>query len=174
MPLVQLARESVDARIELHQRLALPLACLLLALLGIPLGLSSRKAGKSAAVVTTVLLAFLYYMGLISLIGLAKQGTVPVELAVWTPNAVLALLAMVLLARLERPGDRDVLGAVRGALLRARFRPVRALSPEADRRPAGFTGRRPPAAAAAAVARYLHPVFLLPALFPAFPGRASS
>jgi LPS export ABC transporter permease LptG/LPS export ABC transporter permease LptF len=119
LPLVEFARESVDARIELHQRLALPLACLLLALLGIPLGLSSRKGGKSAAIVTTVLLAFLYYMGLISLIGLAKQGTLPVEVAVWTPNTVLAILAAVLLLRLERPGDRDVVGAVRAKLLNA-------------------------------------------------------
>ena len=33
----------VEARIELHQRLALPIACLVLALVGIPLGVSSRK-----------------------------------------------------------------------------------------------------------------------------------
>ena len=46
VPLSRLARQSTDARIELHQRLALPLACLLLALVGIPLGVTSRKAGK--------------------------------------------------------------------------------------------------------------------------------
>ncbi len=56
--------DYVDAAIELHQRFALPLACLLLALVGIPLGISSRKGGKSAAFVFTVLLAFLYYLGL--------------------------------------------------------------------------------------------------------------
>jgi len=116
-PLIPLARDSVDARIELHQRLALPPACLLLALVGIPLGLSSRKAGKSAAVVSTVFLAFLYWMGLITLIGQAKLGTLPVAVAVWAPNALFALLGVVLLARLERPGERHLVGALRDRLL---------------------------------------------------------
>src|SRR5581483_3946591 len=43
--------EHVESAIELHQRFALPLACVLLALVGIPLGISSRKGGKSAAFV---------------------------------------------------------------------------------------------------------------------------
>ncbi len=112
-PLWRAARHSIDARLELHQRLALPPACVLLALVGIPLGLSSRKAGKSTALVLTVALAFLYYMGLISLIGLARQGTLPVPFAVWTPNAVLALAGLLLLARLEQPGERDRAGALK-------------------------------------------------------------
>ncbi len=116
-PLFRLAKDSVDARIELNQRLALPPACLLLALVGIPLGVSSRKAGKSAAIVMTVFLAFLYYMGLISLIGLAKQGTLPVELAVWTPNALFAAVGVFLLARLEKPGDRDLVEGLKNSLL---------------------------------------------------------
>src|SRR5579871_3790557 len=56
----------LEERIELHQRLALPLACILLALAGVPLGITTRRAGKSSAVVLTVALAFLYYMSMIS------------------------------------------------------------------------------------------------------------
>jgi LPS export ABC transporter permease LptG/LPS export ABC transporter permease LptF len=131
-PLFRLAKDSLDARIELHQRLALPPACLLLAMIGIPLGVSARKAGKSAALVLTVSVAFLYYMGLISLIGLARQGTLPVVAAVWTPNVVLAVAGLFLLARLERPGDRDLVAAVRGLAgslysgIRGRWRSARA------------------------------------------------
>lgn len=113
VPLMRVARNSVDARIELHQRLALPPACLLLALVGVALGVSSRKAGKSAAIVMTVFLAFLYYMALITLIGLARQGKLPVGPAVWLPNMAFALTALVLLIRLESPGDRDVIAAVK-------------------------------------------------------------
>lgn len=126
--LLRLAQNSVEARVELHQRFALPLACLLLALIGIPLGISSKKSGRSAALVTTVFVAFLYRTGMIGLIGLAKRETLPVGVAVWTPNIVMAIVGLVLLVRLERPGDRDVTGAV-GRWLSARYRQLRALSP---------------------------------------------
>jgi len=133
IPLMRVAHTSVDARIELHQRLALPPACVLLALLGVALGVSSRKAGKSAAVVTTVCLAFLYYMALISLIGLARQGKLPAGFAVWLPNMVFAVTALILLLRLETPGDRDLIGAVKGVwsrfynVLRGGFHPAAVL-----------------------------------------------
>jgi len=114
--LIPAAHESVEARIELHQRFALPVACVMLAIIGIPIGVSTRKAGRSTAFVLAVFLAFLYYMGLISLIGLAKQGKLPVEAAVWTPNALFAVAGMVMFRRLERAGDRVWLGAVSGAV----------------------------------------------------------
>jgi LPS export ABC transporter permease LptG/LPS export ABC transporter permease LptF len=100
--------DYVDAAIELHQRFALPLACVLLALVGIPLGISSRKGGKSTAFVMTVLLAFLYYLGYIALIGMAKKGSLPVPVAVWTPDAIFAIVGIFLLSRLEKPGDQDL------------------------------------------------------------------
>lgn len=112
-PLAKEARGSVDARIELHQRLALPLACVLLALVGIPLGVSSRKSGKSAAFVLTMVLALLYFTGMISLIGLARQGTISVPVAAWTPNVLFAIAGIIFVVRLERPGDRDLIGVVR-------------------------------------------------------------
>jgi LPS export ABC transporter permease LptG/LPS export ABC transporter permease LptF len=117
-----------EASIELHQRLALPFACVLLALVAIPLGLSSRKGGKSTAFVITILLAFTYYLGLITLIGLARKGNFPVATAVWTPNAVFAVVGILLTSRLEKPGDRDFVGWIR-----ARFTAI--VKNIADRRP---------------------------------------
>jgi LPS export ABC transporter permease LptG/LPS export ABC transporter permease LptF len=107
------AQEIKEAAIEFHERLALPFACVLLGLIGIPLGVSSRKGGKSTAFVVTVLVAFIYYLGLITLIGLAKKGTFPVPVAVWTPNVVFAIAGIVLISRLERPGDKDIVGWLR-------------------------------------------------------------
>lgn len=130
----------LEGMIELHQRLALPLACLLLPLVGIPLGVSSRKGGKSGAFVVTVGLAFLYYMGLISLIGLSRQGTVPAAAAVWTPNAIFALIGIVLMLRLEAPGDRDWIGAVRGRAQRT-FDRLRGRIAMAPKGPSGSTSR---------------------------------
>lgn len=98
---------NVEAQIEWHQRLALPFACLLLCLIGMPLGVSTRRGGKSAAVVLTVALAFLYYVGLVTAIGLARGQTMPAWLAMWLPNIVFGVAGIVLILRLERPGDAD-------------------------------------------------------------------
>jgi LPS export ABC transporter permease LptG len=115
VPLWREARSSVEADIELHQRLTLPLACLLLALVGVPLGVSTGKGGKSGAFVVTVVLAFLYYMSQLTLIGLARQGTLPPVVALWIPNAVLLIAGLWLVTRLERAGDRDLGRAIRSA-----------------------------------------------------------
>jgi len=117
-PLWEESGGSLEARIELHQRLALPFACVLLALIGVPLGVSTRKSGRSAAFVLTVFVAFLYYMALISLIGMARQAKVPVELAVWTPNAVLAFTGILLVLRLERTGEVDLFAPARRIISR--------------------------------------------------------
>jgi LPS export ABC transporter permease LptF/LPS export ABC transporter permease LptG len=109
-PLYRASKGSVEARIELHRRLALPPACLVLALIGIPLGATARKAGKSSAFVLTVIIAFLYWMSLISLTGLARQGTLPVGVAIWLPNFVLGAIGIWAFTRLERSGDFDLVG----------------------------------------------------------------
>jgi len=142
---LKLSREDyVDAAIEFHQRFALPLACVLLALVGIPLGVSSRKGGKSSAFVMTVCLAFLYYLSFITLIGLAKKGSLPVPVAVWTPNVVFLIAGIVLLSRLEKPGDQDLAGWVKTLGLRIvkRAKAVR-FEPGRQRRSAHVFGLRP-------------------------------
>jgi LPS export ABC transporter permease LptG/LPS export ABC transporter permease LptF len=104
----------LDARIELHRRLALPLGCLALALVGIPLGVSSRKGGKSGGYVTAIVLAFFcYYLTFLTLINFAKQGKLPVEFAAWAPNFAFTIWGIIFMARLDKPGDRDLLGSIR-------------------------------------------------------------
>jgi lipopolysaccharide export system permease protein len=104
----------IQARIELHRRLALPPACFLLALIGIPLGITSRKGGKSGAFVITVALTFVYWIGLIAGQRLGQAQKLPVGIAMWIPNTVFAVVGLFLLTRMERPGDRDLIGAISG------------------------------------------------------------
>jgi LPS export ABC transporter permease LptG/LPS export ABC transporter permease LptF len=106
----------IESALEFHQRLALPFACPLLALIGMPLGISSRKGSKSSALVIAVVVALLYWTALVSLVGLARQQTLPVPLAVWTPNAALAVFVLLGLLRLERPGDGDVIASLSALL----------------------------------------------------------
>ena len=97
--------DPISARwylIAFHKRFALPTACLLLALVGIPLGLSSKKSGKSGGFVLTILLVFVYYV--ISLIGvsLARQGKVSPWFGAWLADFVFLALAIFLFARAEK------------------------------------------------------------------------
>ena len=88
--------------IELHRRLALPAACLVLALVGIPLGLSSKKGGKSTGFILTILLVFLYYFASLTGVALARQGRVPPAVGVWMANAIFFLAGAWLLWRVDR------------------------------------------------------------------------
>jgi LPS export ABC transporter permease LptG len=97
--------DVVSARvylIEFHNRFALPTACLVLAMVGIPLGLSSKKSGKSGGFVLTIALVFVYYF--ISLVGvsLAKQGRVSPAFGAWLANLVFFAAALFLLWQAER------------------------------------------------------------------------
>src|SRR5580698_806120 len=88
--------------IGLHRRFALPTSCLVLALVGIPLGLSSKKGGKSTGFVLAILLVFAYYF--VSLVGvsLARQGKVSPGFGVWLADIVFFLGGAFLLWRAER------------------------------------------------------------------------
>lgn len=114
--------QRTEARLEFQQRIALPPACILLALLGIPLGISTRKGGKSTAFVMTAGLAFLYYMGMITMNGQAKEHTLPIAVAVWIPNAIFAVIGIVLFVRLELPGQRDYVAAFKSWFQRLKER----------------------------------------------------
>ncbi|MGA2898095.1 MAG: LptF/LptG family permease [Acidobacteriaceae bacterium] len=92
------------ARIELNTRFSYPFACLVLMLIGVPLGLSSKRGGKSAGVVLTLLLVFAYY--LLSLIGdaFAKSGKLSPALGVWAANLIFTAFGILLLQQLAGTG----------------------------------------------------------------------
>jgi len=107
--------------IELHRRFALPTSCLVLALVGIPLGLSSKKGGKSTGFVLAILLVFAYYFASLVGVSLARQGRVSPGFGVWLADIVFFLGGAFLLWRAERrPLDvsawRDRLNPFRGRL----------------------------------------------------------
>ena len=138
--------DGLLARIELHRRLALPAACLVLALVGIPLGLSSRRGGKSTGVILTLLLVFCYYLLLVAGISMARQGRLGPGPALWLANTFFFLLGCLLLVRVDRGG---VLG---GAFHRIRGRFEFPQAGWLRRHSAGFTSLP---------RRWLHPNFPL-------------
>ena len=97
-------RGSRNALIDLHRRYAAPVACLVLALLSIPLNLAGgRRAGYLGLLVSAVLVV-VYFLTLQLGVSLARNGLlreVPL-LGVWLQNLIFGALALVLLWRQRR------------------------------------------------------------------------
>ena len=122
---VQGGEDQLRADIELHQRFALPIACLVLPMVGIPLAISSQRSGKSVGVVLSLVLVFIYYMILLAGFALALEGLLPVAPAVWMANLAFALVGAFMLLQIDAPNRRDITAVVSGRLrlLFERLRP---------------------------------------------------
>ena len=99
--------------IEFHRRFGLPAACLVLAMVGIPLGLSARKGGKSTGFVLTIALVFIYYVFSLLGVSLARQGKVSPWFGVWAGNIIFFVCGLILLWRSDRmPGEVGSFGTL--------------------------------------------------------------
>jgi LPS export ABC transporter permease LptG/LPS export ABC transporter permease LptF len=90
--------------IELHSRFAYPAACLVLMLVGVPLGVASRRGGKSSGFVFTILLVLLYYVLSYTGIALGKQNKFSAFSAVWSANLIFAAVGLFLLWQMASGG----------------------------------------------------------------------
>lgn len=88
--------------IEFHRRFALPTACLVLAMVGIPLGLSARKGGKSTGFVLTILLVVVYYFFSLLGVQMARQGRISPWFGSWMGNIFFFICGLILLWRVDR------------------------------------------------------------------------
>src|SRR5713226_3545899 len=91
-----------EARVEFHRRFAFPVACLVFALVAVPLGAQPRRGGRAAGSLLAVVLIAAYYLLLVMGAGLARQGTVLPAEGIWIANGVLAALGLSLLPRMEQ------------------------------------------------------------------------
>ena len=91
-------------QIEIEKRYAYPFACLVLMLVGVPLGISSRRGGKSAGFVLTIALVFIYYFLSSTGVALARQNKVSVAVGVWAANVLFGVAGLLLLRHLSRSG----------------------------------------------------------------------
>jgi LPS export ABC transporter permease LptG/LPS export ABC transporter permease LptF len=103
--------------LELHTRFSYPAACLVLMLVGVPLGVISRRGGKSSGLVFTVLLVLLYYILSYTGIALSRQGKLTPFLGVWMANLLFAAVGGFLLWQMASGGR--VLGGIANLISRA-------------------------------------------------------
>jgi LPS export ABC transporter permease LptG/LPS export ABC transporter permease LptF len=90
--------------IELDKRYAYPAACLVMMLVAVPLGLSSKRGGKGGGFVLTILLVFVYYFFSTIGVALARQNKVPAFAGVWLANILFGACGIVLLRQMATGG----------------------------------------------------------------------
>ena len=123
-------RGIANFSLELQQRLSFPAACLLLGLLGPPLGSLFRARSRMTGVTVGVGIFLLYYVILSAGKGLGENDIISPFFAVWTPNLLSFFLMVYLWAKMHRETPFLVMGLGRLAgRLRALWIPRSGESP---------------------------------------------
>jgi len=91
--------DTTSQRVELHKRYAIPFACIVFALIGVPLGTQPRRSGRSHGFFFSILILLTYYVFLMGFEILAVRKTVPPFFAGWAPNLLLGSFGTYLLIK---------------------------------------------------------------------------
>ncbi|HVO50169.1 MAG TPA: LptF/LptG family permease [Thermoanaerobaculia bacterium] len=103
------ARRPEERRLamtEVHKKFALPAACLVFGLIGLPLGIVNRRGGRAAGFAVSIAIVLIYYALLATGEARAIEGRMSPGLAMWLPNILLLAFGLFALARIRR--DRTV------------------------------------------------------------------
>jgi lipopolysaccharide export system permease protein len=91
-----------QVEVEYHKKYALSIACIVMVLIGAPLGLMSGKGGLGPSATMSILIFTVYWFFLISGEDLADRGKVDPVLAMWSANFVIGLLGLFLIRYASR------------------------------------------------------------------------
>ena len=75
-----------DARVEFQRRIAFPAACVVFALLGVPIGVRPRRGGRAAGLILTLVLIGGYYFLFVTGAHMAQQGSIAPWAGIWAAN----------------------------------------------------------------------------------------
>jgi LPS export ABC transporter permease LptF/LPS export ABC transporter permease LptG len=89
------------SRVEFQRRIAFPAACIVFALLGVPMGVRPRRGGRAGGLILTLVLVGAYYSLFVSGDHFAAQGRISPWAGVWAGNIVALILGIIMLARVE-------------------------------------------------------------------------
>ncbi|MBI4534607.1 MAG: LptF/LptG family permease, partial [Candidatus Melainabacteria bacterium] len=88
---------SNDLLVRFYQKFSQPLACLIVALAGAPLGLLARRSRSNMGLIYSAIVVFLYYVLQSSSGALGEAGRISPLLAAWLPNIVIGSLGLAIL-----------------------------------------------------------------------------
>ena len=112
-------RAEIDKRVQqglsphnqimaIQKKFSIPVACFVFALLGLGLGVTTRKDGKQSSFVIAIAVIFIYYIFMYTAESMAKAKWIPAVSAMWVPNVVLGLAGLALLRWRARFADLNI------------------------------------------------------------------
>ncbi len=95
-----------------HEKFSMPFASLVFAVIGVPLGLQSRRSGRATGYPLAILVFLVYYVLLSVGETLGGSGLLPPVLSVWLPNLALGAVGLVLFRAAAHEGVLPLLDRV--------------------------------------------------------------
>ena len=87
-------RESISHWIEIHKKIALPFACFIFALLGLPLGAFTKKGGRTSGFTLSIGIILVYYILITAGEQIAMEGRISSFLGMWGPNILFLVIGL--------------------------------------------------------------------------------
>lgn len=95
---IEWEKERADRyRVEIHKKYSIAVACIIFALIGIPLGLSMRRGGLGAMGATALGIFMFYWVTLVQGEKLADRGMLIPWVGMWGANLLMLLIGLILL-----------------------------------------------------------------------------
>jgi len=88
--------------VEFHKKFAIPFACIVFALLGVPMAVTSSRSGKGVSVSLAIAVYLIYYLFLVGGEKFADRGRLDPFLAMWSANFFLVILGIPLFFKAVR------------------------------------------------------------------------
>ena len=109
-------QDTTGQEVELHKRYAIPFACIVFGLIGVPLGIQPRRSARSYGFILGIFILMTYYISLTASEILAMKKTIPAFLAGWTPNFLFFGLGLYLLVKTAKESPFKPLAWLTGGL----------------------------------------------------------
>ncbi len=95
-------KEWRSHQVEIHKRFSLPLVCFLFALLGLPLGISTRRGGRTSGFTLSLIIILIYYVLITGGEKASLEGRLPSWLGMWGPNLIFLGISLFLFVKEAR------------------------------------------------------------------------
>ncbi|MCK4839722.1 MAG: LptF/LptG family permease [Desulfobulbaceae bacterium] len=99
---------STSMLIEFHNRFALPMGCLILTILALPLALQSKPGRSKAGLPLGLFFFFTYYIMLSFAQSIAETSGLPIGPVMWSPNLIFGILTLLILRTAARENSIKV------------------------------------------------------------------